>query len=283
MMLKQEATGTRTLPDFVIIGAQRSGSTALASYLRSHPQVFMPTKKEIHYFDVNFDRGTEWYARQFRDAGSEHVVGEATPVYMYHDQAIPRMASLVPNALLIAILRNPVDRAYSHYWMNRARGHETLNFMDAIVAEPERLASDEPFVRVGKSYMDRGRYLRQLLRVREHFPRDALHVILFEDMRGDAAGTYRGLCRFLGVDQTFLPQHLGVSVAHFSEFRSTTLFRINRRLPRRLRQVGSRLNIRKAHYPPMEPSVRASLLESFKDDNEALASWLGRDLSVWQS
>jgi len=285
MPIERDTTAMGKLPNFLIIGAQRSGTTALASYLRSHPDVFMPPKKEIHFFDVNFERGTEWYRRQFDDAENQLAVGEASPSYMYREEAVPRIAGLLARARLIAILRNPVDRAYSHFWMNRARGHEPLDFRAALIAEPERLASDDPFARIGKSYLDRGLYLRQLRRVCEHFPRSALHVVLFEDLRSSPTEVYADVCRFLGVTDSFVPANIGAPIGQFLEFRSTTLFKVNRRLPLSLRRIASPLNVRSRskRYPSMDPKLRTELLTRFHDENRALAEWLGRDLSVWET
>jgi hypothetical protein len=134
------------LPNFVIIGAPRSGTTSLAHSLSQHPEVFVTMQvKELHFFDTNFDRGLDWYRQQFSgaDAAAAKAAGEATPTYMYDETAMSRMAETVPDARLIAILRNPVDRAYSHYWMNRSLDREDLLFPVAIETEAERLAGDD--------------------------------------------------------------------------------------------------------------------------------------------
>lgn len=112
------------LRNFLIVGAMRCGTTFLAHCLGAHPDIYIPRAKEIHYFDVHFEKGPEWYKRKFSGAKKEHAVGEATQSYMYLDYVPPRIASLLPDARLIAILRNPVDRAYSHYWFHRALGVE---------------------------------------------------------------------------------------------------------------------------------------------------------------
>ncbi len=155
------------LPNFVIIGAPRSGTTSLSAYLGTHPQVFMSREKELHFFDRRFHRGIEWYARQFARAKGKIGIGEATPRYMYGAEAIARMYELLPETKLIAILRNPVDRAYSHYWHFRARGWEPLDFARAIAAE-ERGEQDHS--RTRRSYLEDGRYLKYLRVVCESAP-----------------------------------------------------------------------------------------------------------------
>ncbi len=270
-----------TLPTFLIIGAMRSGTTALTRYLRVHPQVFMPRKKELHFFDLNFDRGLDWYAAWFADADGAQAIGEASPTYMYFESAVVRMAEVLPDARLIAILRNPVDRAYSHYWWNRARGQEPLGFADAIAAEPERLASGDFPARRRGSYLDRGRFLRQLQRVCDHYQRGAILVLVLEELRARPGETYSGLCRFLDIEDSFAPAQLGEPAAGSARFRSPALKRVARRLGRPVRARVRRFNIVRFEYPPMDPAFRAELMARFEQENAALSAWLGKDLSVW--
>ena len=118
----------------------RSGTSSLNSYLRDHPEVAVSRPKEVHYFDVNFDLGPEWYLAHFE--GSEHAtaVGEATPDYLYDLEAPGRIAAVVPGVRILLLLRDPAERAYSHYWHNVAVGKESLGFEEALAAEPERIA-----------------------------------------------------------------------------------------------------------------------------------------------
>jgi len=268
------------LPDFLIIGAMRAGTTALAHYLSQHPEIFISPVKEIHFFDRNSSRGLAWYRRHFSGAEGGKAIGEATPGYMYAPDAPGRMWAVVPHARLIAVLRDPIDRAYSHYWHNRALGLEPLSFAAAIEAEPRRLAGGGLGQR-RYSYLDRGRYLPQLLRVCKHFSRDALFVILFEELRDHPAVTFAAVCRFLGVDETFTPPALGRPVNRFVQFRSGRLERIARRLPPLLRGFVRRFNVVRVPYPPLDPALRETLWRRLAADNQALAAWLGKDLSPW--
>ena len=276
------------LPNFLIIGAMRSGTTSLFHYLRGHPDVFMPRVKDTRYFDLHFSKGLEWYKAQFSGANGQRAVGEASPAYMSFEEAPARMAQVIPQARLIAILRNPVDRAYSHYWHNQARGREPLGFVDAIAAEPERIASAGPTQRRDHnySYLNRGRYLAQLQRVCQYYPREALQVLLFEDFRDAPLQTFQSLCRFLEIDDTFVPLDLGAAVNPYVSFRSPRLrdFYHHPWFPRLpvLQQVLGRFNTRRGvAYPPLDPALRAELQRQFEKDNAALAAWLGRDLSCW--
>ena len=128
-----EQTGSRdsggtehqgALPNFFIAGTMRSGTTSLTRYLDAHPDVFIAPQKEIHYFDLNYPRGIDWYRQQFSNVDREVAVGDATPSYVYLEEAVARMTETVPDARVIVLLRHPVDRAYSHYWLRRALGAE---------------------------------------------------------------------------------------------------------------------------------------------------------------
>lgn len=270
------------LPSFFIAGAMRSGTTSLTRYLDAHPDVFMAKPKEIHFFDLKFDKGLEWYSRHFIAAGASAAVGEATPSYMYLPEAIRRMATRVPDARLIVVLRDPVDRAYSHYWLRRNLGSEQLDFRSAIAEDAERVAMGDP--RRSCPYLDMGRYLRQLQTICEHYPRAALHVVLLDELRDDPAATYASLCQHLGIDRDHRPGVLGKVVNRNVSFRSVALRRAGGRLPKALgRFVGYANTRRSGSYPPMDPRLRAELTEFFEPDNVALAEWLGIDLSGWLS
>lgn len=276
---------SNTLPNFLIIGAMRSGTTSLARYLETHPEVFLAQQKEVHYFDVNYEKGEGWYRQQFAKTMTERAIGEASPTYMY-DAGVPaRMAALLPQARLVAILRNPVDRAYSHYWHTRALGKEPLEFAEALAAEPERLcASTDPRVRYRYSYLDRGHYLSQLLHICKYYPRQALFVLLFEDLRRRPTETFQQVCQFLEIEGSFVPPNLGGAVNAYTTYRSVWLRNRLREWPSSfLKRVIERLNKRReASYPPLDAEMRAKLLDYFAEDNAALASWLGRDLAAWQ-
>lgn len=274
--------GAPPLPTFLIIGAMRSGTTSLARSLGEHPDVFMTPGKEIHFFDRRYERGTPWYRERFRGAATEKAIGEATQTYMFDRHSIPRIADLIPTAKLIAILRNPIDRAYSHYWHNRERGREALSFPEAIGAEADRLASGDPVSMARYSYVARGRYLEQLVRVTEYFPREALHVVMFEELRDDPWPTYRTVCGFLCVDEEFRSSTLGRPLNPYVKLRSVRIRDAARKLPGWARNAIGRVNARSGSYPPMDPAVRQTLARAFREDNLRLMRWLGRDAFLWE-
>lgn len=241
-----------TTPDFVIIGTQRGGTTSLHAYLRSHPHIQTPTKKEIHFLTDRFDRGKDWYIGQFPAVVSVGtLVGEATPYALFHPRAPQRLFDVAPDARIIVLLRNPVDRAYSHYLHERARGHEALSFEDAIAAEPERLLGLEAGLASSEiltsdthkraSYLARGRYARQLERWFAVFPREHMLILPSEDLYADPAATTHRVTDFLG-----LPP---LRSDGFSAHNATS-------------------------GPPMHAGTREWLLREFAADNARLAALL---------
>ncbi len=268
------------LPNFLIIGAMKSATTSLTYYLDAHPDVYC-LQEEVHFFSRYYDQGLDWYRWQFAPATTHRAVGESSPPYMYLPHIPALMARDVPDARLIAVLRHPIDRAYSHYWHNRTRGKEPLGFGEALKAEPERLATGDLRARLQFAYLDRSRYLPQLERVVLHYPREALHVLLLEDLRDERVEAVQAVFRFLGVDDTVVPPNLDSAKNRFITYRFPGLRRPIRRLPGIFQKVAARLNIRYTTYPPIDPGLRRELVERFREENEALGRFLGRDLSAW--
>jgi hypothetical protein len=244
-----------TAPDFVIIGTQRGGTTSLHAYLRTHPNIQTPAKKEIHFLTDRFERGAAWYIGQFPAAvpvGT--LVGEATPYALFHPRAPQRLRDVAPEARAIVLLRNPADRAYSHYLHERARGHESLSFEDAIAAEPERLQGLEGLLASGEliasdthkraSYVERGRYTRQLERWFSFFPREQMLILPSEDLYTKPAAATERVTDFLG-----LPPF---TVDAFSKHNATA-------------------------GPPMQAETRQKLMREFADDHQRLTELLGWD------
>jgi hypothetical protein len=210
--------GLRLLPDYLIIGAQRAGTTSLHRYLVQHPGVRTTLRtKGVHYFDTGYGRGRSWYASRFptrltawyvaRRHGVVLRTGEASPYYLFHPLVPQRVAELLPQVKLIALLRDPVVRAYSHYQHEVARGFETLSFEEAIAAEPARLAGEvermlaEPlhhsFAHQHHSYLARGRYHEQLATWRALFDDSQLLVLSSERFFAEPERTFGQVLDFL--------------------------------------------------------------------------------------
>ncbi len=212
----------RIKPDYLIIGTKRGGTTSLARWLLEHPDVgslwpSRETRKGTYYFDVNYGKGQAWYLSHFptqfahnlreRRAGHRITIGEATPYYLHHPHAAMRARRLLPDVKVIALVRNPMERAYSH-WVERTRnGVETLSFADAIKAETDRLAGEEQkmlddpsyvsFAHQHFSYVDQGRYARGLKRWLDAFPAEQVLVLRSEDMYADPGAAYNQVLDFL--------------------------------------------------------------------------------------
>lgn len=245
----------RMLPGFLIVGAQRCGTTSLFKALIQHPSVKRPFgRKGIHYFDMDYGRGIGWYRSHFplRRPGSLSLTGESSPYYMFHPLAPARIASDLPEARLVVALRDPVERAYSSHAHAIARGFETEPFERAIELEPSRLAGEETRLRDNpqaeshahrhQAYVTRGQYVDQLERLETVIGRDRIHVVDSGLFFADPVPAFGQLTAYLG-----LPSYASV----------------------RFGQHNARPRI------DMPAGLRARLNEHFLPYDERLAAWLG--------
>lgn len=284
----------RRLPNFLIVGAAKSGTTSIADWLRAHPQAFVAAEKELYFFndDARWAKGAAWYEPHFADAGDAVAVGEATPFYMYFPEAIARMASLVPEARLIVVAREPVDRAYSnwrHLFFRQAA--ESRSFEKLVKDELREDARLPPRGRCdleARRHLVHGRYHDQIQALLEHYPREQLLVLLTEDLEQDPRGTFAAVCRFLGIDASVVPPEVGTRSNTHREFRPVRLWqffvrhRVLERLPERLGKfIALRLMWRETPPEPLDPRLRARLADYYREPNARLAAFLGRDLSHW--
>ncbi len=196
--------GGKRKVDFVIAGAQKGGTTALDAYLRTHPEIGMADVKEVHFFDNEtfFRRQRPPYSKYhsfFIRNWSRKLWGEATPIYMYWREVPERLRQYNPDLKIIMILRNPIDRAYSHWNMEWVRKKEPLSFRDAIHREKERLQKALPGQHRVFSYIDRGRYVEQLQRIWTCFPKNQTLILKNEDLREAPLKTLNEVCCFLRI------------------------------------------------------------------------------------
>ena len=199
--------------DFIVAGAQKSGTTALHYFLRKHPQIALPERQELHFFDDDeiFSRPVDYdlLHRQFRPvAGStllrfatarQAIAGEVTPSYLYWKPAMERIWNYNRQIKLVILLRNPIDRAFAHWNMQRFKDREPLGFLDALKEEPRRIAQPLTIESRRFAYVDRGFYSGQLERVFKFFPREQVHFVKFEGFRDRKQETLDGVFEFLGV------------------------------------------------------------------------------------
>lgn len=257
-------------PDFVIIGAKRGGTTSLYNYVLEHPSIrpLFPGRihlKGIHYYDSNFDRGLRWYRSHFPLRVGGHylvqpgirpaITGEASPYYLFHPLAAERLARDLPSVRIIVLLRDPVERAYSHFKERTHHGGETLSFEEALDAEEERLRGEaerivaEPGYRSAEhenhSYLAQGRYLDMLPRWLALFPRDQFHIMASEDFYAEPERHVNDVWKFLGA------------------------------APGKLR---SRIRHNYLPAPDIRPQTRQRLQEMLEEHNRGLEELLGRQL-----
>ena len=196
------------LPDFLGIGTQKGGTTYLHALLQHHPQIFLATPKEQHFFSLHWQRGEQWYADQFAQAESHQCCGEVTPYYLFHPEVPQRIKSQLPDVKLIVLLRDPVERALSQYFHSRRLGLEPLELEAAIAAEPQRLADAAEHLAAGKphrshqqhSYLSRSRYEQQVVRFQELFKPEQLLILRSEHLFNHSAVIWTQVLRFLRVD-----------------------------------------------------------------------------------
>ncbi|MEE2786148.1 MAG: sulfotransferase [Myxococcota bacterium] len=188
------------LPNFFVIGSQKSGTSSLFQVLRRHPEIFVPPIKEVNFFfdDATHRLGLGWYQRQFSMAADRALCGDISPGYLCNPRTPERIYRLRPNAKLIVILRDPIQRAYSQYWDNRRRLREPRTF-DELASEPLH----HVFVKHRQNYFSRGVYHIYLKRYYELFSRAQILPLWFSDLRRSPDDVFRKVFQFLGVDEHF--------------------------------------------------------------------------------
>jgi hypothetical protein len=300
------------LPNFLIVGAPKSGTTSLYRYLQQHPEVFMPQHKESRFFASSFYRNNdphdplqkfltertiftfEDYVKLFEGAEREKAIGEATPTYLYlYEIVIPQIRKFLRNVKIIAILRDPVDRAFSAHTHLLKNQSEVLSFERCLELEEERKAANWAPMNFYKSV---GLYYNQVKAFMENF--DEVKVVLYDDLAQDALGLMRDLYEFLEVDPSFVPN---VSTAYavtgvprdrsFYEFlnfltRSNALKSMVRvalpgKIRTKLRKNLEALKVETLVKPEMKPETREYLKSAFREDILELQGLLDRDLGHW--
>ena len=272
-------------PDFLILGAQKCGTTSLAAALGQHPDIFVPSTKEATHFGFVADDevGGRSYRKFFSDWAGESVVGEGTPSYLTSLKSADQICRFLPEVKAIVQLRNPVDRAYSAYWHGVRSGHSRGTFADEIDAEfAEGLAHPEVF----SSVVSVGHYAEQIQNYLDRgFDRQRMLVLLLDEFLADEMGTLRTVQEFLCVDPviTEFPQ---LNVARVSDLPRPLRRLLLRYWRKRIfnTQPVKRILLKTQRPftpPPMEPEVRARLVDHYRPWNERLSELLGRDLPDW--
>lgn len=259
----------RLMPDFIIIGAMRGGTTSLYSYLTDHPNIGPAYMKEVHFFDVYYSKGLHWYRAQFPSSVQKYyaervqkqpfITGEASPYYLFHPHAPKRIAKNLPQVKLVVLLRNPVSRAYSHYYHELSGCHEKMpTFEEAIACEEERIGKEGELLAKNEqynsynhrhfSYLARGIYVDQLKVWMNLFPREQFLILKSEDFFADPATVLKQVLEFLNVPDFGLKKE---------------------------QQEYEQLNT--TSPPKMNPQTRKRLMEYFEPHNARLYDYLGVD------
>lgn len=267
------------LPDFLVIGAMRAGTTSLYRYLHAHPGAFL-TPKELQFFTDHFSKGLDWYLAQFDGALAGQLLGEATADYFARRSAMGRIASTLPNAKLIISMRDPVKRAWSHYWLLRERGIETRPF-DQALSEELAAVADQGDDAEGVFYLSHGMYALHLRRARQLFAGDQIHVTIFERMIAAPQDSYRALCDFLGLDSAILPEIVGTPVNAYVQFRSLAVRDLGRRIGGPAGRLLGRLNTKRGPAPRIDERSRLLLLEFYRPRVAELQRLLDDPLPEW--
>lgn len=259
---RQLTAGFRKTPDFLIIGAQKGGTSSLFYYLDQHPQVELSRIKEVHYFDNNFSKGLRWYRSffPFSFTMANKITGEASPYYLFHPEVPERVYKTFPKIKLIALLRDPLGRAYSHYQMEIRKGREKIEtFEEAINSEEKRIHDEgiaenpesnrKDFNHQFFSYLSRGRYYEQIQRWYQFFPASQILFIKSEDFFANPEKELTKVYAFLEIKNE-IPPNL------------------------KPRNAGG-------NYPPVSPATSTFLQGYFTDSNQKLRELLGNNFT-WQ-
>jgi hypothetical protein len=289
------------LPNFYVIGAQKCGTTSLHEYLRCHPSIYLPEGKETKFFvdEERYKKGFSYYLdTHFSSCNGAQAVGEVDPDYIYFETGLSRMAEHLDLRRLkfIAVLRDPVKRAFSHYLMTLRRGVEPLSFEEAIDQEETRIAAGYR-ERMHYSYVGRGFYYRQIRRFLEYAEPSQFLFLRAEELRHDPQDCLRRVYRHLGVDETLEPANVreeyhsarvprSLAWLHWVQRESAAKKLIRRAIPwketrHRLRRMLLEANESAAIRLEMSEASRNRLADTYRDENRMLAELLGWDLKEW--
>lgn len=286
--------GAGPRPNFFLVGAPRSGTTALYSLIKQHPDAWLAILKEPHFFGTDLTiqphtiREPDLYLGLFADAGGRRCVGEGSVWYLTSTRAAREIRDFAPDAKILALLREPDEMAYSLYHLYRRTGNEDLpTFEDALAAEDDRRDGrripEKAYFPEGLRYVEAALAAGKLERFLAAFGPDQVRVILFEDFRRDNARVYREVLEFLEIDPDFEPE---LDPARAAARIQEMAIRQLRRTDPRVRQRMNREGIKQHASPvrePMLPETRARLKELFRPEVARLGELLGRDLSHWSA
>lgn len=273
------------LPDFLMIGGGRCGSTWIYRCLLEHPQVFVPEeRKELHFFnrDSNFYQGLTWYGSFFKDATKNQIVGDITPSYLCAPKAARRIHNILPNAKLIVSLRDPSERAFSSYLGYLLKGYISSN---TSIFEADKILNFDH----QSGILEHGMYAKHLERFFQYYNRESCLILFFDELKKDPFRYLQRIYEFLVLNKEFRPKVLYeiVNRGHYAK-KLRPLFMLARNLPRPIDHIMIAILFRirdrfAKPNPKLDKELRSRLIEFYKPHIQRLESLLNVDLSAWRS
>lgn len=308
------------LPNFFIVGSAKSGTTSIYNYMKQHPEIFMSPIKETHHFSTDIDNTKfrpdyaanlnlnidawldgdqkkeifhafvkDWnkYKKLFKQAENQKAVGEVTNSYLYSSTAAKNIHDKFPEGKIIMILRNPVERAFSHFLMDMKSGRESGSFINALKRD---MAKPMKGWGISNVYFEIGLYYEQVKRYLEVFPKEQVKIILYDDYRKDAPTVLKEICEFLTIDSGFAfefsKEH---NKAMLPKSAAVTLMMKQKGLknfvkdffPKSLKKSLKKIFFTEKNLPKLSTDDRKYLVELYKDDIQDLSKLINRDLSAW--
>ena len=289
-------------PNFLLVGTQKGATTSLRYYLETHPEIYIHRAKECKFFvrEDLYQKGIQFFKSYFSEYNGEKVIGLVDPDIMFFEESLERLRNYIDfsSAKFIFILRDPVERAFSHYLMTYRRGLEKLTFEEAIEKENERLSKGGFFEKMHYSYVSRGFYLKQIERFLPYVKRSQMLFLLTEELKQDRINTLKKIFNFLNVSTDFVPPNINVQYHKATVPKSVILLRLmksNHKAKKIITHLlipsskvrhflydliykfnqTDRINIK------LTEKARLKLAKLYKDENKKLSDFLGIDLSLW--
>ena len=276
------------LPNFLICGSIKGGSTALYNCLKMHPDIFLAQQKELDFFIKNYKKGINWYEKHFSQWKGQKAVGEATAYYINSSWAPKRIASVIPDVKLICIFRNPIDRLYSHYWFFGKSG--TVNLRNSF----------SQYIKTDNKIIESGFYCEQIKSFLSYFSRDKMHFIINEEFAANPEKELKQVCAFLDVDPNYVfpsdkvNKKYNVTQYPVNIFLVNILFSFSWPLkikshflysavfPKKIRLIAEKFLFKQKGKPPMSQKDRVYLQGVYRKPNKELAEFLNKDLRFWE-